>query len=117
MNCIDAIEGNVKRIISRLHEVCLSERIEESEFVRWVKVVIDATDSFLIENKEITPDPDIVRNILVSHAKMLWMAPVRAARATDHPTDAAERFESTESDTEYLSYYFDYLYHHGNFPL
>jgi hypothetical protein len=113
MKCIDAIEGNARGIITRLHEVCVSERIEESEYIRWVKAVIDATVVFLSENMEIAPEPALVRDILFSHAKALWMASLTGTKAPDAATDSSE---TCAADAEYLNYYFNYLYHRGNFP-
>ncbi len=114
MNCIDAIEGNVRKIISRLYEVCVSERIEESEYIRGVKIIIEATDAFLAENMEITPSPELVHGILLAHAKKLWMETTSAARGADPSAEGPGA--SPEADREYLSFYFDHLYHQGNFP-
>ena len=44
MKCIDAIEGTVKSILQQLHGLCVSIRhLDDTEYVRNVKAVIDAT--------------------------------------------------------------------------
>jgi hypothetical protein len=72
MKCIDAIEGTVKCILNRIHEVSLEDRRDDSEYVRSVKAVIDATDIFIEGNKEIIPDRDLLKNVLYRYSKDLW---------------------------------------------
>jgi hypothetical protein len=72
MKCIDAIEGTVKCILNRIHEVSLEDRMDDSEYVRSVKAVIDATDDFVEGNQEIVPDPNLLKNVLYSYSKELW---------------------------------------------
>ena len=114
MKCIDAIEGNVKKIISRIHDVSVEQQIEDSEFIRNVKVVLAATVEFLDENREITDAPELLHDILLEHARNKWINGALAAApdSTDPQPDASEAPQS-----EYLAYYFDTLYKSGNFPL
>jgi hypothetical protein len=79
MKCIDAIEGTVKCILNRIHEVSLEDRMDDSEYVRSVKAVIDATDDFVEGNQEIVPDPNLLKNVLYSYSKELWRTAASAA--------------------------------------
>jgi hypothetical protein len=72
MKCIDAIEGTVKCILNRIHEVSLEDRRDDSEYVRSVKAVIDATDNFIEGNQEIIPDRDLLKSVLYRYSKELW---------------------------------------------
>jgi hypothetical protein len=84
MKCIDAIEGTVKCILNRIHEVSLEDRKDDSEYVRSVKAIIDATDNFIEGNQEIIPDRDLLKNVLYRHSKELW-------RSTAADTDPKSR--------------------------
>jgi hypothetical protein len=145
MKCIDAIEGTVKCILNRIHEVSLEDRRDDSEYIRSVKAVIDATDNFIEGNQEIIPDRDLLKNVLYRYSKELWRstssdtgnqcrAPLSggklsgrdvapcgdrvAEEASCHetsPNDAIAHETNDENDG-YRDYYFDYLYRHGVYP-
>jgi hypothetical protein len=132
MKCIDAIEGTVKCILSRIHEVTLEDRMDDSEYVRSIKAVIDATDDFVEGNQEIVPDRNLLKNVLYSYSKDLWrntasdspadlepspgepVGPKKAGAASTD--DAPSNHETTPDDDGYRDYYFDYLYRHGVYP-
>ena len=114
MNCIDAIEGNAKKTISRLYDVSVAQRFEDTEFIRCVKVILEATDAFLDENREITEAPEILHNILLAHARKLWIdGQIKSSReGSGFETDVLPT-----ADPEYLAYFFDSVYQSGDFPL
>ena len=94
MKCIDAIEGTVKCILNRIHEVSLEDRRDDSEYVRSVKAIIDATDNFIEGNQEIIPDRDLLKNVLYRYSKELWRSTatdtdkkIRAPLAGGKPTE------------------------------
>ena len=111
MNCIDAIEGNVKKIISRIHDESVEQQLEDSEFIRYIKVVLEATVEFLSENREITDAPELLHDILLEHARNKW---INSALASSPDADADT---SIAPQPEYLAYYFNTIYRSGNFPL
>jgi hypothetical protein len=132
MKCIDAIEGTVKCILSRIHEVTLEDRMDDSEYVRNVKAVIDATDVFVETNQEVVQDRNLLKNVLYSYSKDLWRSTARENRA-DAPASPSEpvapkkveantsdggqsNAETSSDDDGYRDYYFDYLYRHGVYP-
>jgi hypothetical protein len=140
MKCIDAIEGTVKCILNRIHEVSLEDRKDDSEYVRSVKAIIDATDNFIEGNQEIIPDRDLLKNVLYRYSKELWRstdsvadkksdAPLSGGRLPgkdavsikDRIKDKVTSLESPaneagEENDGYRDYYFDYLYRHGVYP-
>ena len=146
MKCIDAIEGTVKCILNRIHEVSLEDRRDDSEYVRSVKAIIDATDNFVEGNQEIIPDRDLLKNVLYRYSKELWRStpidpdkksrtPQAGGKEASHSgaRDASRsstreasslRSEVGETATDeangendgYRDYYFDYLYRHGIYP-
>lgn len=114
MNCIDAIEGIIKNIIDRTLEDLFSDRLDDTEYIRNIKAVIVAAETFMRENKEIFNNPEIVRRILYDYAKDEWMNH-RVKRRYKNKTikdDADKLF-----DLEYLYYYYDYIFDRGVYPL
>ena len=126
MKCIDAIEGTVKCILNRIHEVSLEDRMDDSEYVRSVKAVIDATDDFVEGNQEVVPDRDLLKTVLYSYSKDLWRSTPGGspeedtAGLSDMPSLSQEAHSvsnGTPAENDgYRDYYFDYLYRHGVYP-
>lgn len=126
MNCIDAIEGTVKCILNRIHEVTLEDHMDDSEYVRSIKAVIDATDDFVEGNQEIVPDRNLLKNVLYSYSKDLWrntasdspepIEPAAGEPVTHKWNGAPPNDVATPDDDGYRDYYFDYLYRHGVYP-
>lgn len=138
MKCIDAIEGTVKCILSRIHEVTLEDRMDDSEYVRNVKAVIDATDVFVEGNQEVVQDRNLLKHVLYSYSKDLWRstasdnkiqssaprikekaAPKKTAASSDGAANQADTPPTDDAaldDDGYRDYYFDYLYRHGVYP-
>jgi len=114
MNCIDAIEGIIKRIIDRTLEDLFSDRLDDTEYIRNIKTVIFAAEAFMRENKEIFNNPEIVKRILYDYAKDKWMnhrvKPQHKNKTTTYKADNL-------FDLEYLYYYYDYIYDRGVYPL
>jgi hypothetical protein len=113
MKCIDAIEGNVKSIIQRLHSVCMEDRLDDSEYIRNMKAVIDGTGEFVKNNPEIAEGPELLQQVLYQYSRDLWLK-------SQQPQETGSQEEKTatlaESDGEYETYYYDYLYHRGLYP-
>jgi hypothetical protein len=113
MNCTDAIEGTAKSILKRLHDQAVSDRIDDSEYIRSVKVVIDATEHFAKGNPELYCEPGRLRQILYAYSKGLWLKDQQTK-----PRDGAVAGGPAAPDINdgYHDYYFDYLYVHGLYP-
>ena len=67
MKCIDAIEGTAKKIISQMHAVFIDDCLDDSEFIRNIKAVIEATDQFLQDNPELIEDRQLLKQVLYSY--------------------------------------------------
>lgn len=114
MNCIDAIEGIIKRIIDHTLEDLISDRLDDTEYIRNIKTVIVAAEAFIQENKEGFHSPEVVKRVLYSYAKDKWMnhriLPQSKNKTTTNEVDNL-------LDREYLYYYYDYIYDRGVSPL
>jgi hypothetical protein len=108
MNNLDAIEGSVKSILEKLHGVWIDSHLDDSEYIRNTRAVIEATDRFIQENREITSDPDILALVLRQYAKELWLT---------HKTTVEKPFAGDSDDNgDYNEYCFDYIYERGVYP-
>lgn len=106
MKCIDAIEGNVKMILNQLHKSYIDQQLDDSEYIRNVKSVLDATDQYARKNPEIIASPEMLKQVLYVYSRNLWlMGQVMEARTLSDP----------DSD-DYETYYYDFLYDRGVYP-
>ena len=106
MNCIDAIEGVVKKVISDLHAMHAAGEMDDTEYARSARVVIEGTDSFVVDNCEITPSPELLKTVLFEFARDLWKRSL----------EEREALFDTTGDEGYKNYYFDYIFRHGVYP-
>jgi hypothetical protein len=108
MKCIDAIEGTIKHVLTRIHAVSVEDKFDDTEYVRQVKAIIDATDQFIRNNPELLENPQLLRDELYRFSRELWLnVQSCASQTTDPPPNDAQ---------EYQTYYYDYLYNRGNYP-
>jgi hypothetical protein len=110
MKCIDAIEGTVKCILNAIYSVSMEGRLDDSEYIRNIKAVIDATDHYLQLNPEVVDSPEILKRVLYDYSRSLWLTGQTCSPSTETMESGASE------DQEYQTYYFDYLYHHGIYP-
>lgn len=54
MKCIDAIEGTTKYIISEFHQIYIEEKLDDTEYIRNIKAIIDGIDMFIQDSFFIT---------------------------------------------------------------
>jgi hypothetical protein len=113
MKCIEAIEGTLKSIISKFHQVFLEDGLDDTEYVRNIKVVIDGTDMFLQGNKEILNEPHMLKQVLYSFSKELWLKGLKNIRSQESALN--DETSGCENDG-YDEYYYDYIYNHGVYP-
>jgi hypothetical protein len=76
------------------------------------KAVIDATDQFVGDNPELVEDPQLLKRVLYDFSRNLWL--MKQQKNGDSPDNESEIMAS--EDTEYQTYYYDYLYHRGLYP-
>jgi hypothetical protein len=105
MNCIDAIEGVAKNIIKDLHKTFRQFNLDDTEYARTVKSVIEGTSVFVEKNSEISHTPEILENILYQYSKDLWIA-------TINQPDQEKSIETND----YIDYYYNHIYQFGNYP-
>jgi hypothetical protein len=113
MNRIDAVEGTAKNILSALFDLYISQRQDDSEYILTVRSLIDATVSFVDRNREISDQPSILREVLYDYGKQLWLI---RQQSQDPEIDSTHFPESKEERSEYLLYYYDYIYEKGEYP-
>lgn len=112
MKCIDAIEGTAKAILKKLHQIYAEEQLDDSEYIRNVKAVLDATDQYVVQNPEVAEGPQLLREVLYVYSRNLWLM-------EQHPVAAHTLSQSTVSDAEtddYQTYYYDFVFNNGNYP-
>jgi hypothetical protein len=113
IKCLDAIEGNAKAILTRVFAIYVEDRLDDSEYIRNVKAVIEATRDFVEKNPEITDTPKILDKVLYSFSKEIWLENLKKASEKEMSSDSEEVVAENEG---YHEYYFDYIYHHGIYP-
>lgn len=107
MNCIDAIEGAAKKVILDFHARHRLGEMDDTEFARNTRIVIDGTGVFVKNNCEITLNPELLKTVLFEYARELWKNSLKAK--------AAHR-KTSSGDKGYDDYYFDYIFRHGIYP-
>ena len=113
MKCIDVIEANVKCIMQRVHAVHIEDRLDDSEYIRNMKAVIDGTADFMKNNPEVIERPELLLQVLYHYSRDLWL---KSQLMPESGTLEDKTFTSTDNDGEYETYYYDYLYHRGLYP-
>lgn len=106
MNCIDGIEGIAKKVIEEFYRTSRAQRYDDTECIRNIRAVIEATEHFVQENPEVMSDPSLLSKELYRYAKNLWLA-------AHHQTED----QTKEPDEEYYGYYFDRIYNQEVYPL
>ena len=96
----------MKQVITDLHAMHAAGELDDTEYARSARVVIDGTDNFVVENCEITPSPDLLKSVLFEYARELWKGSLEEREAPSNVTD----------DEGYNDYYFDYIFRHGVYP-
>ena len=81
---------------------------------RAIKAVIEGTDAFVRENKEIVSSPEVLRDVLYCFARELWLS--SAATHLPQPPEAPPSGSKAPADTDYEEYFFNYVYNHGVYP-
>jgi hypothetical protein len=109
MNCIGAVEGIAKALLGKFLDVSTTYRLDDSEYIRNVKAVIDAAVQFVADNPEVSEKTELIRDVLYDFAKTGWLA--RLENTVDSDLEAG-----ATRDLEYQAYCYDYLYAHGNYP-
>ena len=109
MNCIDAVEGTAKTVLTRFSDLSAEYRMDVSEYIRNVKAIIDGAALFIKNNPEVSDAPELLRNVLYDHAKAQWLD--RLAKPGD-----AEPSADTTPDLEYQAYCYDHVFTWGEYP-
>ncbi|BBO86405.1 hypothetical protein [Desulfosarcina ovata] len=109
MNCIDAVEGTAKSVLTQFVDLSAEYRMDVSEYIRNAKMVIDGAVLFLKSNPELNHSPDLLRDVLYDHAKAQWLLRLEKAAESD-PAAAAS------PDMEYHAYCYDHVYARGEYP-
>ena len=113
MKCIDAIEGTVKSIITKLYQEFAEGILDDTEYIRNVKVVIEGTDEFIQVNKEIVNDPQLLKQVLYEFSKTYWLNNLGKIRKIGLDADPNDVVADEDG---YDEYYFDYIYNQNTYP-
>jgi len=115
MKCIDAIEGTAKSILVEFMKIYERDGLDDTEFVRNIKAVLDGVDEFVRQNMEIVEDPQTVNKVLYEFSKTRWLENLQKIRADTAESIRQTQTQEAENDG-YDEYYFDYIYSHGMYP-
>lgn len=113
--CIEAIEGTAMSVLKSLHEIFLSDRQDDTEYIRNVRAVMDAIRRYAQEDDTVLSDPEPVKLKLYRFAKTLWLENLKRD-VGDGPNRAIETAANDRENEDYYDYYFDYIYNHGVYP-
>jgi hypothetical protein len=114
MKSTGTIEGTVKFIIDQLHKMYVEEKLDDSDYIRCVKIMINATDTYLKRQKEITVEPSLLKDGLYTYSKELWLKrQVSEQICADTVNGNAPIFQP---DDDYQDYYYDYIYSQDLYP-
>ena len=113
MKRIDAIEGTTKYIISEFYQIYIEGRLDDTEYIRNIKAIIDGIDMFIQDNKEVVSEAKMLKQVLYSFSKELWLANLKKPCAEN--IKSYDKDDSSENNG-YYDYYFDYIYNHGFYP-
>ena len=112
MKCIDAIEGTVKCILKELHVNSTKTEMDDSEYISYAKSVIEATDRYIQKNPELVEAPELLKQVLYVYSRNLWIM----GQQTDS-TNGPHADASIAHEEDYQTYYYDYLYDRGIYPI
>jgi hypothetical protein len=107
MKCIDAIEGTAKFIIDHLHKTYVEDRLDDTDYIRNIKAVLEATEAFIKHNKELFSEPKMLWQVLYDYAKKIWLANL-------YQRGVVSRDDSNSNG--YYHYYFDHIFNQGTYP-
>ncbi|MDM8516154.1 hypothetical protein QUF76_08145 [Desulfobacterales bacterium HSG16] len=113
MECIDAIEANLKRVLERLYKLFAENGTDDSEYIRNVKAVLEGTAIFLNENRDFFKNVDALNSNLYDFSKSLWLNHIKTVLSKE---DTADKKETALEDKGYHSYYYDYIFNHDIYP-
>lgn len=115
MNCIDAIEGSARNVIIKIHDVFIEGKLDDTEYIRNVKAIIDGITEFVQSNREIISDPQILEQVLYEFSKELWISELKKRLGQESETE--DSINDDSENKEYYEYYFDYIYTHSRYPV
>jgi hypothetical protein len=121
MKCTEAVEKTVKEILNRMHGVYTAERYDDSEHIRNIKAVIEGADAFLRAQEAFTASADQLQKEFFQYGRSLWLEYALEKKETDSLPETEESKNDKEKedrgeDENYLEYYFDHIYHKGDYP-
>jgi len=113
MDSVAAIIGVTKIVLGKLHLLCLENRLDDTEYIRNVKAVLEGVGAFSDSNRDISENSESIKNELYLFAKNLWLNSLNNI----HDDGPESWYETSGSDdNEYREYYYDYIYKHGVYP-
>jgi hypothetical protein len=113
MQCIDAVEGVLKGIISGMAQRYADGEVDDLEFIRIVRTAVDCAVKFLEENKEIGTQPQILEKVLFDWGKAAWRC-IHTQKAASDPFKPKDM--ALTQDEGHEDYLFDYIYKRGLYP-
>ncbi len=108
----DIIQGLMRAVLKSLHDMRTAERQDDTEYIRNVKAVLEATRGYARDRLADEDAPGALQSDLYQCAKRMWLDNLRQSAAEENPADR----DIGINDDGYYDYYYDYIYNHGVYP-
>ena len=112
MACSKAVKDILRSVLAKLHEVFVEDRLDDTEYIRNVRAVLEGAEMFLQDSGGLVGEPEKVKQELYAFSKSLWLENLERIRKRD----AVSEEGSGSRHDEYYRYYYDYIYNHGTYP-
>lgn len=110
MQCIDAVEGFAKSVITSLFQLFIDGFHDDTVYILGVKSVINGATQFVQANPEVVSDARVLTEQLYCFSKNIWLNKLLAT-PTEHPED-----KPPVTEDGYFDYYFDYIFSQDLYP-
>ncbi len=111
MECIELIEGTAKNILERIHCVSAEGNLDDTEHIRNIKSVIEGAEAYIRSDRKFSQDSSRLKENLYRFARDLWLKHAEQTRKK-----FSEGEDAAQQDEGYAEYYYDHIYHEGNYP-
>ena len=111
MGAENAVEALARDIITQFHSKWEAHGKDDSAFALDLKTILDGVQAFLTQSPKSVDDPARLTGDLYEFGKSLWQKTWDPKNAPKNKADPA-----TETDPDYLDFYFEHLFSKGNWP-
>ncbi|MEZ4526157.1 MAG: hypothetical protein R2941_09590 [Desulfobacterales bacterium] len=111
MKPVELIEGTAKSILERIHSLSAEDSLDDTEHIRNIRAVIEGAEAYIRSTRNYSQDSGRVKENLYQFARDLWLKHAEQIRKK-----FSEGEDAVQQDEGYAEYYYDHIYHEGNYP-